>query len=407
MNFRNVLLLSNSGLFALGISMQATAGGLWLNEYGDFSSGRASAGAAAGVDDASTMLHNPASMTRLKGSQLTVTAAALQPSLKFSRDSDPAVGPGGGNGGDAGVFSPTGGVFYVGDLNSERWDIGIYFSGLAGSGLEYDDDWVGRFQATESSLKIAALAPTLAYRLTDKLSIGASIQMVASSLTTKLRVPALLPNSSEGRATLDGSDVGGGYTLGVLYELSESTRIGINYQSELDPDFSGDLTLENINRSISTNTELTMAQKARLGVHHAFNDKLSLQFTLGWDDWSALDQVFVSTQNIGGGLKKNARDTTHTALGFQYTLSSQWKMTGGVSYDTSPLNSSYRTADLPLDRQVKVAAGFEYTPEKNWKVSAYANYTDLGNGKIDAGSWSGEYDTDAIYQLGISASWMY
>ncbi|WP_439135089.1 OmpP1/FadL family transporter [Pseudomaricurvus sp.] len=407
MNWRNALVLSGSGLFVLGMSAQATAGGLWLNEYGDFSSGRASAGAAAGVDDASTMLHNPASMTRVKGGQLTVTAAALQPSLKFSQDSDPALGPGGGNGGDAGVFSPTGGVFYVGDLDSERWDIGIYFSGLAGSGLEYDDDWVGRYQATESSLMIAALAPTIAYRVTDKLSIGASMQMIAASLNMKLRTPALLPNGTDGRVSLDGTDVSGGYTLGVLYELSANTRIGINYQSELDPDFSGDLTLENINRSVATNTELSMAQKVRLGVHHELNEKLSLEFTLGWDDWSAFDQVFVSTQNVSGGLEKNSRDTTHTALGFQYRFSNQWKMTGGLSYDTNPMNSLYRTADLPLDRQVKVAAGVEYQPDESWKLSAYANYTDLGNAKIDAGSWSGEYDTDAIYQLGFSASWMY
>jgi hypothetical protein len=34
-------------------SSSSHAGGLWLNEFGDFSGGRASAGSQAGVDDAS------------------------------------------------------------------------------------------------------------------------------------------------------------------------------------------------------------------------------------------------------------------------------------------------------------------------------------------------------------------
>lgn len=401
--------VSSTGLM-LGLSLHATqvsAGGLWLNEYGDFSGGRASAGAAAGVDDASTMLHNPASMSRLKGSQLLVTAAALQPSLEFSQTGDTSLGPGGGNGGDAGVFSPTGGVFYVADVDSERWDMGIYFSGLAGTGLEYDDGWIGRYQATLSKLMIAALAPTVSYKLTDKLSIGASMQMVAASLEMELNTPALLPGGNEGSVALDGTDISGGYTVGLLYELSDSTRIGINYQSELDPNFSGDLTLKRVDVSVATNTELSMAQKVRLGLHHQLNDRLSLEFTLGWDDWSALDQVFVSTQTVSGGIEKNARDTTHSALGFQYRFNDHWKMTGGMSYDTNPLNAHDRSADLPLDRQVKIATGVEYQPEESWKMAAYVNYTDLGSNKINAASWQGAYDTAAIYQLGMSFSWMY
>ena len=38
----------------------AQAGGLWLNEFGDFSGGRAAAGAAAGTGDAAAILYNPA-----------------------------------------------------------------------------------------------------------------------------------------------------------------------------------------------------------------------------------------------------------------------------------------------------------------------------------------------------------
>ena len=85
----------------------ALAGGLWLNEYGDFAGGRASAGAAAGTDEAATIIHNPASSTRIEGSQLFGSVGALIPRTKFDvQESTPFIGN--GDGGQAGRGRPVG-----------------------------------------------------------------------------------------------------------------------------------------------------------------------------------------------------------------------------------------------------------------------------------------------------------
>ncbi len=80
----------------------ASAGGLWLNEYGDFAGGRAAAGAAAGVDDAMTIAYNPASIARLQGNQLFASAGAIVPNMNFDVDySTPRNGyADGGNAGE-------------------------------------------------------------------------------------------------------------------------------------------------------------------------------------------------------------------------------------------------------------------------------------------------------------------
>ena len=84
-----------------------SAGGLWLNEYGDFSGGRASAGSEAGMDDAASIMHNPASSTRIKGNQLFASGGALIPDVKFDVEyTSPRLGT--GNGGDAGETAPVG-----------------------------------------------------------------------------------------------------------------------------------------------------------------------------------------------------------------------------------------------------------------------------------------------------------
>ena len=92
-------------LFGSGNSM---AGGLWLNEFGDFSGGRSSAGASAGVDEAATIIHNPASASRIEGSQLFGAAGALIPDVKFDIDYTNPLN-GNDNGGDAGLSAPVAG----------------------------------------------------------------------------------------------------------------------------------------------------------------------------------------------------------------------------------------------------------------------------------------------------------
>jgi long-chain fatty acid transport protein len=92
------------------------AAGLWLFEQGTPDLGTAAAGRAAMANDASTAFGNPAGMTRLKDSQLTVGTQALFPQIKFNADGSSF---GGGNGGNAGYATPTANVSYVHSLTSD------------------------------------------------------------------------------------------------------------------------------------------------------------------------------------------------------------------------------------------------------------------------------------------------
>ena len=216
------------------------AGGLWLNEYGDFSGGRSSAGASAGTDDAATIIHNPAGGSLIEGSHLFASAGIIMPTMEFDIDyTNPINGV--DDGGSAGLNAPVASFAYVHDSGDSDWTFGIYTAGLSGAGLEYNDDWVGRFQATEVELLLLALAPTASYRINDQLSIGAALQYYYGSLDLKLALPSIAPGGPDRGAALDGSDDSFSFTLGAIYELSDSTRLGINYQGEIEADFDGEL----------------------------------------------------------------------------------------------------------------------------------------------------------------------
>ena len=64
-------------LLLFGLTGSAYAGGLYLYEIGTEDLGLAGAGMAARAQDASTVMGNPAGMTRLNGKHLTVGAAGI------------------------------------------------------------------------------------------------------------------------------------------------------------------------------------------------------------------------------------------------------------------------------------------------------------------------------------------
>jgi len=394
----------------------AFAGGLWLNEFGDFAGGRAAAGAAAGVDEAMTMAYNPASIALLEGSQLFASAGAIIGEMDFDvAYSEPRNGTDAG--GDAGETAPVSAFAYVHDLDSERWSAGVFFGALSGAGMDYGDDWVGRYQATKVSLLVAALAPTIAYRVDEHLSLGVSAQAVYSDLNLDFDIPRLDPRRPDGEGSIDGDDLQAAFALGAVYEVRPGSRFGLFYQSEIDLKFDGDLkarlpvgevgSTAELARNVSTDTELTLAEYIRLGIHQDLDERWGVDMTIGWDNWSALGNVFVSTQNGKQGIPTRWRDTWHYAWGVQYNLDKHWDLTGGIAWDGNPVKARDRNAQLPVDRQIRYALGARYKPTSRLSVGGYINYADLGNAKISAARFGGDFDSNSALALVANLSWLF
>lgn len=393
-------------LFCIGTLLLATtaqAGGLWVRDYGDSSMARANAGEAAGTDDAATILHNPAGMTRLEGSQVFSALTAISSVTEFDIETSLPIN-GSGNGGAAGGFVPAATLAYVHDT-TDRLKLGFSIAGLSGAALDYNDNWVGRFQATEINLLVIAAIPAIAYQVTDRFSVGASMPVLYADIDMKLAIPDFLtPAPGEGRAEIDGDDVVVGFSAGAIYDLGH-TRFGMFYQSEFEPDFSGDLKIQPPGASISSDTTLTFARIVRFGVAHDIDEQTSVYLSLGWDDWSALEDILLATEAFGVSLPQNWSDTYHVGAGLSYRTSDRWQFNLGLSYDSSPVDPEDRTAYLPVDRQVRIAGGAQYTPNSRFSFGANMVYVDLGDARIEAPGFSGEYDDNAVVFVSLSLTW--
>ena len=166
------------------IAQPAFGAGLILYEINASTTGTASAGWSALAADASTAFTNPAGMTRLERSQLLAGVQPIIISTEFNPKAGTMVPGGGGDGGNAGGVLPYLSGFYVYRLN-EKWRLGVSMVSYFGLGLDYDDDWVGRYYAQEGNFITVAAMPSAAYRVNDWLSVGGGVGAVYGRFKAK------------------------------------------------------------------------------------------------------------------------------------------------------------------------------------------------------------------------------
>jgi len=399
--------LSLAVLAALPIS--TLAGGLWINEQGSPVMGRAGAGAEAGTDNASAAFHNPASMSRIDQSQVMVSGGFIHAETAFNLESSGVIN-GTDDGGDAGGTTIVGSAFYVRPLN-DKWRAGISVAPLTGAELDYNSGWAGRFHSQSVEIMGVSVMPSASYQVNDQLSVGLGLPIMYSTLDMEIG------GVTGGKAEIDGDDTQVGIHLSTYYQVNDTTRFGVYYQSEFDMDYSGKGKVSDDfdplpGRTASSNTELTFAAKLYAGLTHEFNDKLSGHLTLGWEDWSSMDEVNLSVAG-GADLNRNWRDTYHYAAGISYSVTDTWLLNTGLAYDTNPIDSIDRTADMPIDRQVRYAFGVELDLPAGPTIGAQLVYADYGSAKINTGSpnnppltgYAGDYSDNDLIFFSISANW--
>ncbi len=409
-------------LLALLIASSAHAGGLYLYELGNPDVGTAAAGWAARAQDAATVFTNPAGMTRLEKSELLVGGQPVYLHAEFSPDSNTTTS---GSDGDASTWLPAGGLYYVHNL-MPKLKIGVSAVGYFGLGLEYENDWVGRYYVQEIKLQALGVQPALAYRVTDWLSLGAGVVALYGVLEEKAAVNNIGPNQPDGRLKIEDSDLTYQVNLGVLVEPRKGTRFGLTYLSEGDLEFKDKPDFSNLGPGLEAvlranglldaeiKIEFTMPQALMFSAYHELTDRWELMGNLGWQEWSEFGKVGVAVTSEDTSsltIDRNYKDTWHVAVGAQYRVAASWLLTAGVAYDSSMVDDEDRTPDLPLGEAWRFGLGARYDWSK--KLAFGLGYTFLWSGDLDmdvnkgplAGRVSGTYENTSMSFINFYLNW--
>jgi len=153
----------------LQFSQSVLAAGLYISEIGSPASvGTAGVANVVNNEEASSAFTNPAGMTGLEGDQMMGALQLVVPEVRFDSSIATAGGSDGGNAGETIVIP---GFFWVKELTDE-WKFGLSLVAPLGGGVDYGDNFVGRYQTTDASLQGIGISPSAGYKINDQTSIG-------------------------------------------------------------------------------------------------------------------------------------------------------------------------------------------------------------------------------------------
>ena len=358
----------------------ATAGGISLYEVGTADVGLASAGYSARAQDASTVFTNPAGMTRLDGDHLTLGAQFLYADLGFSAGQGTSPALGSNNGGNPIGWFPGGGMFYSHSVSPDL-KVGLAITGNFGSVVKYDAGWIGRYRAQEGTLLGVSILPSAAWRVNEKLSVGASLNAMYGKLRNEVAVNNIIgPDAS---LVLDDDAWGFGANVGLLYEVDRATRIGITYNSPVNLNFRAQTQWNGLGAGIravlasrglldaGVDLGVTVPQGINASFYREIDPRWAVLGSVGWQQWSKFGQVDVgvdSNNPIGLTTQLNFKDTWHVAGGAQYKLSEAWLLNGGIAYDSGFQDNNSVALALPANAAWRFGVGGQKdeSPTFNW-----------------------------------------
>lgn len=373
----------------------ANAAGFQLSEHTISGAGRAFAGAGVAGDDASDMFYNPAGLTLNSGRNLQIGLSAIELDGEFENTGSSQNLPVG----NSLVTIPTRGttegpelsavipnLFYTSpDLGSFRYGVGI--TSPFGLKTEYDDNWVGRYHALVSDLKIVDINPAFAWTVNDSLAVGAgfNIQVVDAELSQA----QFTGTGIDGRAKLTGDNVGYGFTLGAIFQPGSSTRVGLGFRSKVKHDVDGELEITGTPRDsiLGASTSVDLPETVYLSINQEINDQWGVYGSLRWTNWSRFEELRIK---FDGGIAPDQvtdeswNDSSRLSIGVDYKLNQKWTLRAGYAHDETPIpDPQRRTPRIPDSDRDLFSIGGSYHASDSLTFDFAFIYLDADDSEMD------------------------
>jgi long-chain fatty acid transport protein len=421
------------------VGASAWGSGFYLLEQNASGLGRAYAGTAAIADDASTLFFNPAGLARLKGVQISAAVSAINVDTRFhDSGSMAALGqPLGSEGGNAGGLAAIPAV-YLSVPISDSLTAGLGVNAPFGLKTDYDAGWMGRFQGLHSEVTAINVNPALAWAPNEHMSfaIGLNYQRMDATLTNAVNYSAVVYQGAlqagfnalqaaqlvgaagplEGTARVKGDDSAWGFNLGALFDIGDTTRVGLAYRSRVKYDVGGNAEFAAPTTAVPAaaliiagasagplangpvGLDLKLPDTATASLVQQLGDRTVLSFDIAWTGWSSVPELRI-VRDSGTTLSvtpEDWKDTWRFAVGGDYKLNSSWTLRGGLGYDQAPVPDVTRTPRMPDSDRTWIALGAGWDPTD-------ALHLDLGYAHLFAKSASLDQAAGSAAAYGLLA----
>jgi long-chain fatty acid transport protein len=333
----------------------------------------------AGADDASAIYYNPAGLTRLTGPQLISN-------LYFAHGINYYDGAAGSDTSDGRFYVVPNFFFAVPVADCPPIVLGIGVYSPFGLGSKWSDDSRVRYYSTLGEIELININPTVAVKLTDRLSAGAGIDYFTSR--AKLRKKDdYRPFFPDGETDMEADGEGWGFNLGLQYDLTPDVVLGLTYRSQINVHYDGDVQMDGvpvslmppitINTWTGMNADIEFPQSIAAGVQWKATDRLRVELAAEWQNWSTRKTQVFDLDGIGPQAQPvNWEDSWLIMLGGEYDLTEKWTLRAGYGYNETPVPDGTADPSLPTGdtHAVSLGAGYKFSEKISFDVAGIVAY---------------------------------
>jgi long-chain fatty acid transport protein len=342
------------------------------------------ASVAAPIDSLGALYWNPATITALPssmdfGMEILMPRTTLASSVPAS-----GFGPGlppiplsGSTASDPGVFAlPSIGLVY--SPEASPWTFGFGAFPVAGFGTNYPASTTNPILSPQppnglglgalySNFQALQIAPTVALKVTDHLSIAGGPTVDLASLDVDpLLVASPNTNGSYPPGTHSRLTWGAGFQAGVYYILDGGWRVGASFKSQQWFENYHWQTVDQFGRPRSASYQLDLPMIPSIGIGYSGIDRLLLAADLRYVDFHntpGLSQGGFAPTGAVNGLGWNS--VFAMALGAQYLLTDALSLRAGYAYNGNPIpdgQSSFNVVSPTIvEHTVSIGASYRVT----------------------------------------------
>lgn len=365
--FSTLLILSTTLLFAqkadqmIGVSaLQFARGGAII----------------ASPVDAPSMIYNPAAIGALAFDKLgfDMSLGIVNPPRKITSAIGTPITKTTESGANAYLGMGNGIVIKI----TDKLIFGMAAGGVSGLGVDFPSTTMPNNPKTPfpenvsfvSKKGLLKITPTFAYKISDVLAIGVSLQIGNQSLA--LKSPAfMLPQSERW---------GFGGSIGLIYKPSSNLSVGLSYTSEMQIDeyeFNGTSLVPPTGGEGVYKMTMNAPQQVAFGVSVAPMPKLLIEADVKWINQSAvMDRIeLTSPSGYVIPLTFGWDDQMIYALGGQFKVNKCVKFLGGWSYGATPISPEDVNSNLGSIAVVEHHISLGVQKSWNANLSSTFSYT--------------------------------
>lgn len=281
---------------------------------------------------------------------------------------------------------------------------GVSFYTPYGSAINWTNNWPGAMLSQRVSLKTYTVQPTMSWRITPRLSVGAGLMITWGSvdldkalvsgqsfdaLAGALGLPVdRLGHAAAASVNLNGtSGVALGGNFGLMYDISDQWTAGINFRTRMGMKVGAGIAHVSYATTVAENmleSQLGLINESNfsasmpcpwilnLGVSYkpvkALTLALDAQLT-GWKTYRQLNIVFPEPLGaFNQSITKDYRNAWCFHLGAQYALTQRLDLRAGLMVDTTPVNSEHYNPETPGMTKIEPTVGLSFRPIENLSI---------------------------------------